>query len=124
MANPALRWTLAVLAAVLAYVVSGFAAIIAAAYIAKSALGYSVAIAIATSIGVSSGTRIAPRHRWRLAVCVFGLLAALFPTYAIARGIISSEVDAGNLLELAGTAFGVAMAYRLAQRRFGEQGAH
>ena len=120
MSSPLLRWALAVLAAVLAYAVSGFAAVIAAAYIAKSAVGYAVAIAIATVIGVSTGTRIAPRHCWRLAVGIFAILAALFPAYAITHDLITSHMNPVNLLELAGTALGAAMAYRLAQSRFAE----
>jgi hypothetical protein len=48
-------------------------------------------------------------------------LAALFPTYAIARGIIMRDLDAANIIDLAGTAFGVVMACQLAQRRFANQ---
>lgn len=87
---------------------------IAAADFAKSSVGYSAAIAI----GVSTGTLIAPRHQWRLAVCVFAILAALFPAYAFIRGVIAGDTDAANLIELAGTALGVVIPYRLVQGRF------
>ncbi len=117
-----LRWTAAMLAAVIAYVALFVAGALIWQRFGTNALGTAQwSTTIATAVAIMVGAFIVPRERWRTAALTILCLALLFPLWGLLKGALSGAFHWISLVELLAMATGGGIAYYALRTAFAAQ---